>query len=120
MSVQTSAAAQEVLARLDERKRSRQDGDLRAQMAKPEGRRLMFRLLDGYCGVLSPTFGGEQPLGNAYREGRRSVGLELVQEIQRVCGEEWDLMWREQRELQRQDQRSREQIAAEVEAEESR
>jgi len=59
------------------------DEDLKAVMGTQQGRRVMWRLLHNGAGLYEPSFTGEG-LSSAYNEGRRSVGLKLMLELQRV------------------------------------
>lgn len=56
--------------------------DLTTIMATPSGRRFMWNLVEA-CGVLDASFAGDERM-TAYNEGRRSVGIELVQRLQAV------------------------------------
>jgi hypothetical protein len=58
------------------------DEDLRNVLSTQHGRRFVWRMLE-VCGVYSPVFTGE-PLTMSHAEGRRSVGIDLIQEAQRV------------------------------------
>lgn len=66
-------------------RQARADGDLRELLKLPAGRRFLFGLLDGACGAMAVSFRHGQPDVTAYLEGRRSVGVELVVECQRVA-----------------------------------
>jgi hypothetical protein len=72
--------------KLAERDRQNRD-DLRAVLATPAGRRFVFRLLDDRCKVSSVSFTGNSE--TFYREGRRSVGVELMQIIQEIAPDAW-------------------------------
>ena len=68
--------------RLDERDRlrsQRDEADLKAVLASPAGRRFVWGVL-AQCGVFTSSY-TEQPLGMAFSEGRRSIGLALVARI---------------------------------------
>lgn len=55
--------------------------DLRAVLALPSGRRLVWRLLRP---VFAPSYaGGNEAVATAYNEGRRAGALELMAEVQR-------------------------------------
>lgn len=65
-----------------EREKSRKDrhkSDIRWMLAKPEGRRIAWRFLT-VCGVFRTSYSGEAN-GTIYQEGRRSVGLEFLNDI---------------------------------------
>lgn len=53
--------------------------DFNAIAGTPEGRRLLRRFMSE-CGVYRLTFTGEA-LGSAYQEGRRSIGLWLIEQF---------------------------------------
>jgi hypothetical protein len=57
------------------------DTDLAAVLDTTAGRRVLMRLIDG-TGVFARSFTGDA--NTFYREGRRSVGLDLVEHIERV------------------------------------
>lgn len=57
------------------------DSDLRAMLELPAGRRVLMRLIDG-TGVFIRSFTGNSE--TFYREGRRAVGLDLVEHIEQV------------------------------------
>jgi len=56
-----------------------EEEDLAAVLARPEGRRVLRRLLD-QSGLFAPPFLAD-PLALAYREGGRALGLVLIQMI---------------------------------------
>lgn len=57
------------------------DKDLKEVLASAAGRRVLARLIDG-SGVFLRSFTGNSE--TFYREGRRSVGLDLVEHVERV------------------------------------
>ncbi len=59
------------------------DDDLHAVMKTPNGRRFVWRLMT-QAGVLAASYAAD-PTATAFNEGRRSIGLNLMREIQRVC-----------------------------------
>lgn len=61
-----------------ERRREQERADLRAILDTPGGRRFIARCLQK-CGVFASTFTGNSE--TFFREGRRSVGLELLDEV---------------------------------------
>jgi hypothetical protein len=63
--------------------RRKQDEDLRHVLAEPQGRRLLWRLIDS-AGTFGASYAGE-PQATAFNEGRRSVGIALMLEAQRVA-----------------------------------
>lgn len=58
------------------------DADLRAVLHLPAGLRLLYRLAFDTCNILGGTFTGNSE--TFYREGRRSIGVQLWAEVQRV------------------------------------
>lgn len=61
--------------------------DLKWLMSSPRGRRVMRRILEATNYQASSFVPGDPHL-TAYYEGRRSVGLHLVLDIQRLCPEQ--------------------------------
>lgn len=57
------------------------DRDLEAVLDLPAGRRMLMRLID-QTGVFTRSFTGNSE--TFHREGRRSVGLDLVEHLERV------------------------------------
>ena len=55
----------------------RREDDARSILATPQGRRWLWHLIHGTCGVLGESDGGKV-------EGRRSVGHDVIAELQRV------------------------------------
>jgi hypothetical protein len=70
------------------------DADLRAVMGTAHGRRLVWRLLV-QAGLYSSSYAADA-LATAFNEGRRSVGLALMAEAQRVTTDLYVAMVREQ------------------------
>lgn len=56
--------------------------EIRAILATPGGRRFIWRLLHDRIGILRGSFFGGDTHSAAYSEGRRSVGLELLADMQ--------------------------------------
>lgn len=81
---------QDRLRRREKEHRRKQDADLRELMKLPVGRRFAWRLLNEMAGVFAPTFTGNSQ--TFHLEGRRSVGIDLMQEIQRVAPDAYALM----------------------------
>lgn len=69
------------------------ENDIRVVMSTPSGRRFIWRLANETCGVLSTTFTGD--IQTYHREGRRSVGVELLAELQKLCPPEYVTMIQE-------------------------
>lgn len=57
------------------------DNDLQAVLANPAGRRVLMRTIDG-AGAFLRSFTGDSE--TFFREGRRSVALDLIESIERV------------------------------------
>jgi len=70
------------------------DDDMRVLLSSPSGRRLFWRLLT-QSGLYSSSY-AESPTATAFNEGRRSVGLALLVEAQRVDAARYALALREQ------------------------
>lgn len=67
----------------DKALRAQRKSDFAAVMARAEGRRFVWRLINEVAGTMNGSFTGEA-LGSAYAEGRRAVGRELMVEAQQV------------------------------------
>lgn len=61
--------------------REQRTKDLRELLSLPAGRRLLWWLINGQCGLHSGSFSSDALL-MAYHEGRRSIGREVMQESQ--------------------------------------
>lgn len=70
------------------------DGDFRAWLSSPAGRRLFMRI-QVQAGLWSSSY-VDSPTGTAYNEGRRAIALNLLTEAQRVCPELYVIAIREQ------------------------
>lgn len=57
--------------------------DLQQALGDPASRRVLMRIIDS-AGVFQRSFAGNDALTTAHREGRRSVGLDLVEQIEAV------------------------------------
>jgi hypothetical protein len=81
---------QEVRAERQRQKdRSQQlEDDVRQVMATANGRRFVWELVDTLCGTFAGSFAGE-PHATSFNEGRRSVGLAVMQQVQRLSPREW-------------------------------
>lgn len=55
--------------------------DDKAMLSTLEGRRVLMRLIDS-TGVFQRSYVSGDALGTSHREGRRSVGLELIDQIE--------------------------------------
>lgn len=67
---------QQRMTTLEKKRMQRDDNDLKGVMGSPSGRRFVWALL-AQCGVFAGSY-AEQPLGMAFNEGRRSIGLALM------------------------------------------
>lgn len=74
-------------------KRVLDEAALKSVLAGKAGRRVMFRIIEEIAGVSSISFTGNSE--TFYREGRRSVGAELMREIQTLCPGEFMQMLNE-------------------------
>lgn len=77
-------ALQERRRELEQLARTQRETDLRWVLSSPVGRRFFWRVLDDVCATFGRSYDGT-PLGTAFSEGRRSVGLALLTEAQRVA-----------------------------------
>lgn len=68
--------------------------DMEAVMKTREGRRVLHTVIAN-TGLRRESFVEASDRKSAYKEGRRSVGMGLDQEIQLICPELWVLMERE-------------------------
>jgi hypothetical protein len=65
--------------------------DVRAVMATPAGRRLLWHLLSGVCGVFATTETGEER-SSLLRNGARDAGLRLQHQLQQWAPAEFVLL----------------------------
>lgn len=70
------------------------EADLRAVAATPAGRRMLWRLIEQKCGLHNGVL-SESHAVMAHAEGKRSVGRELLAELQRVAPPQATQMVRE-------------------------
>jgi hypothetical protein len=80
------------------------DSDLRELMATAPGRRFLWRLVEGWCGTYGSSFSGEQAALAAFTEGRRWVGIKVMEDCLRVAPASWVKLLTEtfeQREIER-------------------
>lgn len=75
-------AAQGQMREREKLQRKQWEADLRAVLALPAGRRLLWALIEHRAGAHSGTFCGENTHASAYAEGRRSIGREVMVEAQ--------------------------------------
>jgi hypothetical protein len=109
------AKAQGRLRQREKVKRKQYDADLGSVMGTPEGRRLMWRLIDDTCGVYASSFTGNSQ--TFFNEGRRSIGLFLLGEAQRVAPADAVHMYQEQLQARREDELHRKDAEAQSKAE---
>ncbi|OAM43494.1 hypothetical protein A7Q01_00095 [Eikenella sp. NML96-A-049] len=76
-------------------KQDAMQSDILALMKLAAGRRVVWRLLE-QAGVWRSVFNPE-PVRMAFAEGRRNLGLWLLDWVMRECPDEYDLMMREAR-----------------------
>lgn len=69
-------------------------GDLCGVMSTRSGRRFVQRLLDA-AATDRPSYTGPGAEGTAWREGRRSVGIGLLDQVRQHCPAEYLLMVQE-------------------------
>lgn len=75
--------------------------DFQDVMATPAGRRFVWRIIDSVSGTFGASHTGDA-LGGAHGEGRRSVGIAIMREAQRVASQQYIEMvreWIEERQL---------------------
>lgn len=97
-AVTGNAADEEQVGKAYDRSRAtslQADNDLRTLMEHEWGRRFMLAMLSR-CGVWLDDFSESHALMSRM-SGRRSVGLQQMQDIGRVCPELYDLMMKEAR-----------------------
>lgn len=68
---------------------------VRAVMDSPAGRSFLWRVIEKMAVAFNGTYTGEA-LHSAYAEGRRSVGLALIQELQKASPAAYLLMLQEE------------------------
>ena len=73
-------------------RRRQEQNDLRDVMSRPEGRRVMWRVLVS-AGIYTDCFTGDNT--TFFNEGRRSIGLQLMAELEAAAKEHFIDMWRE-------------------------
>lgn len=87
MSVAGSKSAQRELRdhkNLQERQRK---SDLGWVMSTPQGRRFIFDLIERRCGVFSASYTGNSE--TYLKEGKRLVGIDLMEEVQQEFSNEY-------------------------------
>lgn len=84
--------AEHLRKRAEAIKQLRDEGDLKWLMSDKRGRRVVWRLL-GETGLFRSSFTGNSE--TFYREGRRAVGLMLLDWVQQVSPDGYLLMMKE-------------------------
>lgn len=90
--------------------------DLGAVLAMPEGRRLIFSVIDAKCGTFGASYTGNSE--TFLREGKRAVGISLMQEIQTLFPKLYVEMLSEQFNLKQREQLIEAAAAAQAQDEE--
>lgn len=70
--------------------RQQADADLRAVLSLPAGRRFVYGLVYGLCGLKTLSLSGEISFDSA-NEGQRRVGKRLEEHAERAAPDTWDL-----------------------------
>lgn len=103
---------EELDAEIRDRRLRQAKEDVRAQLSTPQGRRFLWRVIDeiAKAQAASAVPGTcESTHETAYREGRRSIGLELLLEAQRLEPSEFVHMLAEATERREKERLAREQ-----------
>lgn len=79
MNVTGESVAQKLLSEHESLALGQKRSDLVQVMSSPEGRRLVWDLIVS-AGVFESSFAGD-PLQTAFREGQRSVGIDLFERV---------------------------------------
>jgi hypothetical protein len=90
--------------------RQQQDSDVRRLMAEPHGRRFVYRLLYGLCGLEASSVHSSGSI-TYLNEGRRAVAIELKGALHRVCPADYVRMVQEAVFAQQEDEARREGVA---------
>lgn len=80
-------AAQAVYRDREKRRVHQRESDLKAVMSTAEGRRFVWYLLDDICQLHGGSYTGNSQ--TFFNEGRRSVGIQVMQELQRIVPERY-------------------------------
>lgn len=89
----TAGDKAQLAAKAEALERFQADEDLKAVMAAPAGQRFVYRLAE-YCGIRTHAVVSSPEL-LAYSEGRRSIGVDLLDDAQRVAPQAFVEMMRE-------------------------
>ena len=80
-------------AKRREKDKARQaQNDIREVMSRPEGRRVMWRILVK-AGIYADCFTGNST--TFFNEGKRSIGLQLMAELEAAAKDQFIDMWKE-------------------------
>jgi hypothetical protein len=90
-----NAVTKEITRHLQENARQEELKDVAWVMADTRGRRMMWRLFE-ICSVFRTTFTGNST--TFFNEGKRSVALELLADIEEVADDQYQKMKQEARE----------------------
>ncbi|GAA0567502.1 hypothetical protein ACFQH5_15715 [Halomonas salifodinae] len=83
---------------LQQQEAERRADDMTELLALPAGRRVLFELF-ARTGAFDDSFTGNS--GSFYKDGRKSVGLELFHEVMALDPERFTQMWKEAEEAER-------------------
>ena len=84
----------ERVALLQEADQKRKEQDTYNVMHTEEGRRFVYQILKA-CGVYAPSF-NTNALTMAFNEGKRAIGVALVEQLRQSCNEFYSTMLEEQ------------------------
>lgn len=82
--------ARRQLERLVQRQREEMDEDLRRVLADVHGRAVVYRVMDALAGLMGPTFTNSGQ--TVHLEGKRSVAIALLTEVDRVDSTAFETM----------------------------
>lgn len=118
-NVAGSPRAQRTRRELEKEREEIRRRDLVEILSTPAGRRFLYDLVDRRCLVYSASYTGNSD--TYYREGRRSVGIELITEVQARHPELWTKVLEEQLDFQKRTQINEQamKVAAELEEEDA-
>jgi hypothetical protein len=87
----SNEAAQGELRRQEKHRAAQEADDMRMALSEPWGRRLIWGVLSERCHVWGSSYAGDAH-ATAFAEGRRAVGIELMQLTQSIPGDLYSLM----------------------------
>lgn len=82
--------AADAAERIQRLAKEQHDADFKWLASDPRGRRLLWQWM-GQCLVFEPVFHPQGSVMN-HNEGRRSVGLSFLNDINRICPEQFAVM----------------------------